>query len=237
MNIAIASPTRFCTNRAIQYMINKYCPKRNAAILDVGCGKGHYHQFFSSSDIQGSYLGVDIKKQESWQTKEENGMQIEYLVHDAEKLPDLNRKFNFIVAIQSLEHILNDAEAMKGMRMSLNNDGHITITVPSKYCFFIYPTHGHRRYSLPIIKRLAGKSSLRIEEIVRIGGLINFVLHFILWTIPSAFNIKIGKYYRKKLISLLINRLERLSVHIDKVFCLFEGGYAVTLTGGDSRPE
>ena len=82
-------------------------------------------------------------------------MQIEYLVHDAEKLPDLNRKFNFIVAIQSLEHILNDAEAMKGMRMSLNNDGHITITVPSKYCFFIYPTHGHRRYSLPIIKRLA----------------------------------------------------------------------------------
>jgi len=115
----IKSPIRFCTDEAIKYLVDKYCPKNNATILDVGCGKGIYSQYFTSLGIRGSYLGIDIKEHETWQAREENGMRITFLVHDAEKLQNLAReqKFNFIVAIQSLEHIKNEEKAIKGMKI------------------------------------------------------------------------------------------------------------------------
>lgn len=96
----IKSPTRFCTDNAIKHFIDKYCTK-NATLLDVGCGKGHYYQYFTSHAVKGSYLGIDVKSHEAWQTKEEHGLHISYLVHDAEKLQNLTQKqkFDFIVAI------------------------------------------------------------------------------------------------------------------------------------------
>lgn len=175
----IESPIRFCTDNAIKQLIDKYCLKNNTTILDVGCGKGHYYQYFTSHAKKGSYLGIDINEHESWQTKEENG--ISFLVHDAEKLQNLNQKFDFIAAIQSFEHIKNDVEAIK------------------------------------------------------LGGLTCFLLHFILWTIPAILlKIPIWKFYKKS--RFLINsiaKLERLSLSIDKVFCLLEGGYAIVLKKGE----
>ena len=229
--MSLESPIRFCTNQAIKYLINKYCPKHNATILDVGCGRGHYYQCFSSCGIKGSYLGIDINEHESWQAKEENGMQISFLVHDAEKLQGLNQKFDFAIAIQSLEHIKNDTEAIKSMGMCLKDGGHIILTVPSKYSFFLYAFHGYRRYSISEIKRPASKNGLGIEEAIKIGGLTSFLLHFILWTIPAVFlKIKIWEFYKKsKFLIDLITKLEWLSLSADKIFCLLEGGYAVVL--------
>ena len=185
MTVTILSPTRYCTNQAIEYMIDKYCPKDNVTILDVGCGKGNYSQFFSSQQIEGSYLGIDIEKHESWQSREENNTQIDYLVYNAEELQDFDRKFDFIISVQSLEHIMNDTVAVKGMTTCLNDGGHITLTVPSKYYFLLYPKHGYRGYKLADIKRLATENGLHIEEIIKIGGLTNIILHFVLWTIPE----------------------------------------------------
>ena len=87
----------------IENLIEKYCPK-NATILDVGCGEGFY-PYFIRHGVKGSYLGIDINGKESWKTKEENGMHISFLVYDAEKLQNINQKFDIIVAIQSFEHI------------------------------------------------------------------------------------------------------------------------------------
>ncbi len=231
MNMILESPTRVHTNQAIKYLIDKYCPKDKATILDVGCGAGHYYQFFSSYGIKGSYLGIDIKKHESWLTKEEGGMQISFLAQDAEKLQGLNQRFNFITSIQSLEHIKNDDEALKGIKMCLQDGGNVMLTIPSKYSFFLYYIHGYRRYSMPIIKRLASKNGLRIEETIRVGGLTSFLLHFILWTIPAVvLKIEIWKFYRKsKFLTSLIIRLEQLSLFLDKIFPLLESGYAVVL--------
>ena len=230
MTVTILSPTRYCTNQAIEHMISKYCPKDNVTILDVGCGKGNYSQFFSSQQIEGSYLGIDIEKHESWQSREETNTQIDYLVYNAEELQDFDRKFDFIISVQSLEHIMNDTVAVKGMTTCLNDGGHITLTVPSKYYFLLYPKHGYRGYKLADIKRLATENGLHIEEIIKIGGLTNIILHFVLWTIPAAFGIEIWKSYKKsRLILGLINRLESLSFHIDKLLRLLESGYAIVL--------
>jgi len=229
--MTLESPTRFCTDKAIRHLIDKYCPKHNAAILDVGCGKGYYYQFFKAQGIQGSYLGIDVKQRESWQDREEDGMRISFLVHDAEKLTELNRQFDFTVAIQSMEHIKNDTEAVRGMGMCLKNGGYILLTVPSKYRLFLYAFHGYRRYSIAQIKRLAIKNGLGIEETIKIGGLTSFVLHFILWTVPAVLlKIRIWEFYQKsKFLSRLITMSERLSLPVDKILSLLEGGYAIVL--------
>lgn len=228
----IESPTRFCTDEAIKHLIGKYCPK-NATILDVGCGKGHYYQYFTSHAIKGSYLGIDIKEHETWQMKEENGMYISFLVYDAEKLQNLTQKqkFNFIVAIQSFEHIKNDGKVIKGIRMCLKNEGYIMLTIPSRYSFFLYGFHGYRRYSIPKIMRLANENGLRVIETIKLGGLTSFLLHFILWTIPAVLlRIKIWEFYKKcEFLMNSIGKLEKLSFSIDKTFCLLEGGYAIIL--------
>jgi ubiquinone/menaquinone biosynthesis C-methylase UbiE len=229
----IKAPTRFCTDNAIKQLIDKYSPKNNATILDVGCGKGHYYQYFTSHTIKGSYLGIDIKEHETWQTKEENGMHISFLVYDAEKLQILaqKQKFDFIAVIQSFEHIKNDGEAIKGMRMCLKNEGYIMLTIPSKYSFFLYGFHGYRRYSISKITRLANENGLYVREAIKIGGLTSFLLHFILWTIPGVLlRIKIWEIYKKsKFLINSIAKLERLSLSFDKTFCLLEGGYAIVL--------
>jgi len=231
VSMTLKSPTRFCTDQAIKYLIDKYCPKHNAAILDVGCGNGNYYQFFNSCGIEGSYLGIDVKDNWSCQTKVENDLQISFLVHDAEKLQGFNQRFNFIIAIQSLEHIKNDLEAIKGMGMCLKDKSYIMLAVPSKYSFFLYAFHGYRRYNISKIKQSANKNGLRVVEQFRVGGLINFFLHFILWTIPAVLlNIQIWKFYKKSKFRIdLITKLERLSLSIDKVFCWLEGGYVVVL--------
>jgi len=225
----IESPTRFSTNEVIERLIDKHCPK-NATILDVGCGGGYY-PYFISHGVKGSYLGIDINEHESWQTKEENGMHISFLVHDAKKLQNLNQKFDFIVAIQSFEHIKKDVEAIKGMRICLKEEGYITLTIPSKYSFFLYGFHGYRRYSISKIKRLVNENGLYVIEAIKLGGLTCFLLHFVMWTIPAVvLKIPIWKFYKKsRFLINSITKLERLSLSIDKVFCLLEGGYAIVL--------
>jgi len=240
----IVSPTRFCTNKTIKRIIEEYCPKNNAAVLDVGCGKGYYHQYFIT--YQGSYLGIDIKSHQSWQTKEEEGLHISFLVHDAEKLTELQQKyeegFNFIIAIQSFEHIKNDMEAIKGMKLCLKEEGYILLTVPSRYSFFLYGFHGERRYTIPRVKQLADENGLQICETVALGGLATFVLHFLSWTIPAIMTaimkIKIWNFYKKHQFMVnLITKLETHAMSVDKYIRLLPGGYAVVMRKGDLKRD
>ena len=105
------------------------------------------------------------------------------------------------------------------------------LTIPSKYSFILYSFHGNRRYSLPEIRRLADNNGLRIVEAIKLGGLTNLLLHFILWTIPAVLlKIKIREFYKKsKFLVALIAKLEKLSLSTDKIFCWLEGGYAIVL--------
>lgn len=225
----LASPTRYCTNRAIHYLIVKYCPNK-ASILDIGCGNGYYDYFISNA-VSGTYLGIDIKKKQTWKNQTIGNLEISFLEFDAQRIGELNREFNFISSIQSLEHVKDDEKVFKEMNKCLDADGHIMITVPSKFSFFLYGYHGERRYSLGEIDQKARKKGLLITETIKIGGLYSFLLHFILWTIPAVgLKIKIWKLYEKsRFIKDMIKRLESPSQFIDGYLPFFEGGYAVIL--------
>ena len=160
-------------------------------------------------------------------------------LYDAEKLQNFNQKFDFIIAIQSFEHIKNDVEAIKGMRLCLKDDGYMMLTIPSRYSLMLYGFHGYRRYSIPKIAQIANKNGLHVIEAIKLGGLTCFLLHFVLWTIPAILlRIEIWDFFKKsKFLMNLIAELERLSLSIDKTFCLLEGGYAIILKKRGSYHE
>lgn len=227
----IKSPSRFCIDKTIEYLTNKYCPKDRAVILDVGCGEGHYYQFFTSQGIKGSYFGIDIQQGPAWQEKREFRIDIAYSVYNAENLENLNRRFNFIISIQVLEHIRDDEKAIKGMSKCLEPGGKVLLTVPSKFSLLLYGPHGHRRYNLRKMRQLAEKSGFAVEEAMKIGGLCSFFLHFNTWTLPAiVLRLKIWRLYRKyTFLSKLIFKMEKAAYRLDKYLRVFESGYGVIL--------
>lgn len=227
----IKSPSRVCLDETIEHLVGRYCPKHGAAILDVGCGQGRYYQYFVSQARRGTYLGIDIKQSPAWQNKTENGLNVSYSSYNAENLENFNQKFNFIISIQALEHIKYDEKAIKGINKCLLTAGRALITVPSKFSFFLYGPHGHRRYGLKSIQRMAEKAGLAVEETIKIGGLCSFLLHFLTWTIPAIiFRLKIWRLYRRyEFLGKLLFKMEKAAYRLDKCLRIFESGYAVML--------
>ncbi|MFC2044515.1 methyltransferase domain-containing protein [Chloroflexota bacterium] len=164
--------------------------------------------------------------------KKIDGLSISFLILNAEQVTKIDTTFNFIMAIQSFEHMQDDLKALKGMNTLLNEKGYIMLTLPSHPSLFIYGIHGHRRYGMSRIKEMASEANLSIIEFIRIGGIMNFILHFILWTVPAIlFQIPIWKLYNRfTILKKSIIWLEKLSLKMDKTFRFLEGGYVVILS-------
>jgi len=159
-------------------------------------------------------------------------LEVSFKVHDAQSLETLKGRFNFICSIQSLEHIADDEKTGKGMKTLLQDRGYILITVPSKYSYFLYGRHGYRRYNLLRIEELTNQSGLSIEELMKLGGIATFMLHFILWTIPAViFRLKIWITYKRLRLIRFIQKMESLVIKVDKICPWLEGGYIVICKG------
>ena len=238
----IVSPTRFCTDRAIRGLVDKYCPKRQARVLDVGCGSG-YFPFLLEAGVSGEYLGLDIQSQEMWPEAEgvQNGLRIAFLQYDAEKLGDLEEVFNFIMSIQAFEHIAHDDQAFEGMVRRLEPGGHILLTVPSQLSrYTIYPKHGYRGYTRHDLERFSRTGDVEIVQVTKLGGAFTFALHLAAWTLPSVVPAVVahrvfGKkktfdprrlYRSSRIASGLLRVLERVFANRGLSLAL-EGGYGV----------
>ena len=225
------SPSRFCLDKEIEYLISQYCPQKGLSVLDVGCGEGDYCLYFISRKCQGKYFGIDILKSSSWQNRTENGLDISYAVFDAQSLENLNQSFNFIVSIQALEHIPDDEKAVKGINKCLEKTGIVLLTIPSKASFFLYGPHGFRRYNIAQIHQLAQKSGFIVEEIIKVGGFCSFFLHFLTWTFPAIIlRLKIWRLYDKySFLNKLLFQTEKAAYILDKRLGFLESGYAIIL--------
>jgi len=229
--VKFTSPSRYRLDDVIQKSLYKLCGKSDIKILDVGCGAMEYADMIDAVMPGNVYLGIDII--------EPNNKAHPFMLYDAENLNEMVIKYDLILSIQALEHIRDDVKALKGMAHCLKNDGVMLISLPSKYSFFLYLWHGYRRYSRMDITLFAHENNLEIKELLPAGGLMSFILHIILWSIPAfILNIKIWDYYKRHaLIMKTITRLEKLSLSVDRIFSLLPGSYVVILTKKGSAPQ
>lgn len=171
------SPSRDWINSHLKDFIKKYCPSKDARILDIGCGKGEYSMYFPELRISGQYLGIDANPREEWHNPDSpSDLEVSFNIHDAHHLERIGRSFNFILSITSLEHMEDDAKVMKGVSSILEDGSYALIIVPNFYAMVLYPWHG-KYYSVRRFDSILD-DSLETVERVDICGFPSFILHF-----------------------------------------------------------
>jgi SAM-dependent methyltransferase len=137
--------------RVVHRILRRVAPP-NARILDVGCGTGA-----TSASLRrfGPVLGMDVGS-EALSRARQRGLLVTR--SSATRLPVRGGAFDVVVALDVLEHLDDDAAALREIREALEPGGALLATVPAYP--FLWSSHdvalGHRRRYLrrQLIERL-----------------------------------------------------------------------------------
>lgn len=135
-------------------------------LLDVGCGIGTFTRVFVREGFE--VVGTDMSQECLDRAK---GIKAKFFKEDICKLTNLRKFQNYfdsVVALDVIEHIRDDALAVKNIRSLLKMDGAFILTVPAYS--FLYSEHDakighHRRYSSNSIRKLLVDNGFKIERI------------------------------------------------------------------------
>lgn len=150
-------------------------------LLDVGCGIGLLNSLITGKDI----IGMDLNRKDILEAKriQKNSKFTEKdfhpLIADLYFLP-LRLKFDVVVCLEVLEHLIDDRSAVETLSSVLKENGVMLITLPNLlrlgfpnlFRLALRPKHlfsGHRReYRVSDVRDLVGTAPLEIEKITGI---------------------------------------------------------------------
>ena len=110
--------------------------------LDAGCGYGAYIGLLA--DRCSRVFGVDANESYLQEAKSQskNFENVSFAQMSLESMALCRRSFDFIICIETLEHVKNDHAAIGEFRRLLKPNGRIVLSVPYKW--FPFETHGIR---------------------------------------------------------------------------------------------
>ena len=160
----------------IKKLMGEYFTRKRLNILEVGCGTGELTQLLQKHH---NVMGIDVA-QEAIDTCKARGITDVYnkdiLELDTSKLKE---KFDLVLALDVLEHIQEDVEAMKVINLLLKRDGYFFVNVPAHK--FLWSGHDEalrhkRRYTM---YELVQKLELSSFKIARKSYFVSFVFPII----------------------------------------------------------
>lgn len=100
----------------------------NSKVLDIGCNNGNLRLFLNNC----KYFGIDMDEKH---IKELIKNKIKAKVADLNKdeLPFQNEKFDYILLLDVLEHVINPERLLKDSKNKLKENGKLIITLPNDY--------------------------------------------------------------------------------------------------------
>ncbi|MBI4009218.1 class I SAM-dependent methyltransferase [Candidatus Roizmanbacteria bacterium] len=118
-------------------------------VLDAGCGRGFYLQALSLFPFIKEIHGIDINEKylqiARSSTSRHSGPLQDYSLSrivfqnaSIYSLPYTNKYFDFIICSEVLEHLKNDAEALRELKRVLKPSGTLIITVPNHNFPFLW---------------------------------------------------------------------------------------------------
>ncbi|MHB1001557.1 MAG: class I SAM-dependent methyltransferase [Armatimonadota bacterium] len=147
--------------RGLLHRLIKHLQIKDAMILDAGCGTGFAGRELCSI---GTVIGLDSSPDAF--AYNSSASSIQCLAH-IDNIPFPDNTFDLIVAMDLIEHLDDDATALKEMYRVCKDNGYIFITVPAYR--WMWSSHdealGHkRRYTLGEVRNKLRKAGFSIEK-------------------------------------------------------------------------
>ena len=123
-----------------EYIITKLQQNGSKSILDVGCGRGYYIKLLSLLKFPKKIVGVDIKTSYLSKAREITKHDKRVSVQQASiyELPFKNNSFDAVICSEILEHLDNEAAALKEIYRILRPQGVFLISVPHQHFPFLW---------------------------------------------------------------------------------------------------
>lgn len=147
-------------------LVRHYVPLEGARILDAGCGLGLYMRHFRAFSDQ--VYGVDIDPERVHQAR---AVGLNALVASAEALPFDDGWFDVVFSHEVLEHVRDDAAAVRDAYRVLRPGGHLVVYAPNRW--YPFETHGvywrgtYRFGNVPLVNYLPDRWRNRLCPHVR----------------------------------------------------------------------
>jgi SAM-dependent methyltransferase len=135
---------------------------KDGKCLHVGCGtEARYRELLSGFDFDVVDIADPQNKSMPWR----------YHRCDASRFPFVDAEFDLAVAIESFEHIENNAKAMQGVARSLKPGGWLVITTPTHWTWlFEFGRHGPHYYDKAALRKLLDDSAFEVHSCTACGG-------------------------------------------------------------------
>jgi len=134
-------------------------------ILDIGCGTGLMIKKIKNKFKNSQILGIDSSS-EAVRFCKKRGLDI--ILASADKTNQTSSSFDLIMALDLIEHVKQDTNALKEFNRILKNNGYILITVPAfEFLFDIHDklADHKRRYTTKKLKLKLKSTGFKIIKI------------------------------------------------------------------------
>lgn len=139
---------------------------RPITIVDIGAGAGGQLDPFIDHGCRGRYVAIDIARHPKWREGRHAGFDRELIVGDVNAIdPSSLPPIDVLISNTALEHIRDDAGAVRALSTRLAPHGMHAHFVPGEAALPLYGPHGYRQYSPWCLSRLFPGA-----EIMRYGG-------------------------------------------------------------------
>lgn len=100
----------------------------DSKVLDIGCNDGNIRNFLNNCD----YYGIDLDKKLISELVKK-GIKAKSIDLNKQTIPFSKEKFDFILMLDVLEHIINPQKLLSESKARLNENGKLIITLPNDY--------------------------------------------------------------------------------------------------------
>lgn len=197
----------------LQIILDRFAPGGNSKVLDVGCGTGAIMDLLKSRGYFAE--GVDTSE-EALKFCREKGHTVQ--LGSADKMDYADESFDLVLASDVLEHLENDAAAVREVSRVLKKGGLFIATVPAhKYLWSYHDValHHKRRYTKKEFSNLL-KQTFDVEQLSWIHSVI-FLPTLLVRGIKTVFGKNAGESDVKK-INPVLNVIGKIC-YLPEVFC------------------
>lgn len=168
-----------------KYMFDTIAPFCSGRILEIGAGIGNISQHFINqnseihlSDIRDNYISILKQK---YSDKAIDISKIDIASDEFDTLySDLINSFDTVFALNVVEHIENDRQALKNIKKLLKPGGHCVILVPAYnalYNTFDKALEHYRRYTKKsLIKLMQNEFKIHHKQYFNVFGILGWVV-------------------------------------------------------------